>query len=210
MDSRLPWDDISIRVSKTALAREYEKSRIPETTSACIEDCSHPCGACGDEAPLVQNLIHEKPEKPAPPRPLEPGKISGRLLIQYKKTGISSYLQHLSIVDAFNRAILISGIDVGYSEGFNPAPRLETAQPLPIAIESNCEIASILLRTEADPDTCPGELNRHLPDGLSIDRCALFPVLPGKKQRTIGSLEWGSIYLVEVRQSSTLIRISRY
>ena len=196
IESPLPWDDISIRVSKSAHIREYEKALRFETTSACIENCTNPCGSCGDEVRIEQNSLHGEavinPEKEA----VITRKTEGRLLLQYSKTGIASYLQHLSIVDAFDRAILMSGIDVVYSEGFNPMPRFETTQPLPIAVESDCEMASMLLYSEVDPIECMNGLNLRLPAGLRIEAAAYFPMVSGKKQRTIGSLEWGSIFRI--------------
>ena len=195
-ESPLPWDDISIRVSKSAHIREYEKALRSETTSACIEDCTNPCGSCGDEVRIEKNSLHGEAVQTPEEKTVETRKTEGRLLLQYSKTGIASYLQHLSIVDAFDRAILMSGIDVVYSEGFNPMPRFETTQPLPIAVESDCEIASMLLYSEADPAECMNKLNLRLPSGLRIEAAAYFPMVGGKKQRTIGSLEWGSIFRI--------------
>ena len=200
----LPWDDISIRVSKRALVRELERSLRQETTSACIDECSDPCGACGDDARIVQNIIQDEvpavpnEEHPAPKRP------SGRLVLQYTKTASATFLQHLSIVEAFDRAILMSGLDVAYSEGFNPMPRFETAQPLPIALTSRCEIASILLCSPIDPAEALHALNLHLPGGLHIVSSAYYPIVAGKKQRTIGSLEWGSTYTIRRNEKAHL------
>ena len=200
LNSLLPWDDVSIKVSKKTLAREYSKSLIPETTSACIEGCENPCGACDEESCIDQDIIQMKARSAGPPIiPRLSPVISGRLLLQYSKVHISSYLQHLSIIDAFNRATLISGMDIAYSEGFNPMPRLETAQPISIGLESKCEIASMLLFTESDPIQCQIKLNKYLPEGLHVDHCVYFPIHSGKKQRTIGSLEWGSIYSIAPR-----------
>lgn len=105
-------------------------------------------------------------------------------------------MQHLSIVDAFDRAFLMSGLDIAYSEGFNPMPRFETAQPLPIAVESSSEIASLILRAAVDARAFIDSINGRLPAGLRIEEAAYFPIQEGKKQRTIGSLEWGSEYRI--------------
>jgi hypothetical protein len=120
------------------------------------------------------------------------------MIFRYSKTNIASYLQHLSIIDSFDRAFLISGLDMAYSEGFNPMPRFETAQPIPIAIQSKCEIASLLLYEEVEPRAFVAAVNQSLPAGLQIEEAAYYPLREGKKQRTIGSLEWGSEYLIRV------------
>jgi len=198
-DSRLPWEDISIRVSKPALLRELERSIRQESTSACMDECTNPCGACNDEVGIVDESIQGEAVEGSVAEvlvPAPPAAVSGRLVLQYSKKGIASYMQHLSVIDAFDRAILVSDIDVAYSEGFNPMPRFEAAQPLPIAVESDCEIASILLCSEVDPREAIRSIDKALPEGLRIVSGEYFPVLMGKKQRTIGSLEWGSVYTI--------------
>jgi hypothetical protein len=77
-------------------------------------------------------------------------------------------------------------------------PRFETAQPIPIAVQSKCEIASLLLYSEIEPDVFVSSLNEKLPEGLRIEEAAYYPLCEGKKQRTIGSLEWGSEYQISV------------
>jgi radical SAM family uncharacterized protein len=202
LESPLVWDDIGIRVSKNYLWREYEKSIVNETTSGCIEECISPCGACSDELGVVQNNIQKEMENSAvnsvgylPQKPV------GRLVFRYSKTAAAAYMQHLSVVDAFDRAILISRLNVHYSEGYNPQPRFETSQPIPIAVESQCEIASLILCEEADPKDCIAVLNPHLPTGIRIEEARFYPIVDGKKQRTIGSLEWGSEYEIRSLES---------
>jgi hypothetical protein len=193
--SPLVWDDIGIRVSKSFLWREYEKSINHETTSGCIEECVGPCGACSDELGIVQNTIQQE-MKNSVVASLEnlPRKPVGRLVFRYSKTTVAAYMQHLSVVDTFDRAILISKLKVHYSEGYNPQPRFETSQPIPIAVESQCEIASLILCEEVDPEYCIALLNPHLPSGIHIEEARYYPIVEGKKLRTIGSLEWGSEY----------------
>jgi hypothetical protein len=91
---------------------------------------------------------------------------------------------------------LISGIDVAYSEGFNPMPRIETTQPLAIAIESHEEVASVMLASPLDAEIFKESVNRHLPEGIFIEKAIYLAIVPGKKLWSIGSLEWGSDYRI--------------
>jgi radical SAM family uncharacterized protein/radical SAM-linked protein len=197
----LPWADIDIRVSKVTLERENQRSQLQELTSACVEDCVEPCGVCGNESKVGTNSIHansaETTESALASTKNNQLAIAGRMVFKYSKKRKASYLQHLSVVDAFDRAFLIAGINIAYSEGFNPMPRFETAQPLPIAVESSCEIGSLLLYSNTSPDTFISSLNLVLPEGLQIEEAVFFPMIIGKKQRTIGSLEWGSEYRID-------------
>ncbi len=199
----LPWDDVSIRVSRDALWAEYERSRRGETTSKCLEKCTHYCGSCSSESRItripervVKVVDNEKPvtaERRIP---------CWRLVISYNKQQEATFLQHLSVIDALARALMIANIPVLFSEGFNPSPRVETTQPLPIAVESKAEIASILLYDHVSVDDCIGILNEYLPKGLSIYNAKTFPIKTGAKQWTIGALEWGSVYEIRAKDDT--------
>jgi radical SAM family uncharacterized protein/radical SAM-linked protein len=189
----LPWDDVSVRVSKASFARELARAQAGELTSGCSDDCDHLCGSCADEAGLVQNTA--QPEVAAAPRPRE-NAPSTRLVFRFSKTGIARYYQHLSIVDALWRAFAIAEIPVSFSEGFNPMPRLETAQPLPLGLASLCEIGSVQLTEDLDTAAFIRAMNAHLPQGISIEEAVLFPIQIGMKQHSLGSLSWGSVFSI--------------
>jgi radical SAM family uncharacterized protein/radical SAM-linked protein len=210
IDEVLPWDDVGIRVSKAALKREYDKSQAQEFTSACMENCTEPCGSCSDEARVVNKTVQAEAkmapssEAKAPAEALAPAparKPIGRMVFKYCKEGPAAYMQHLSIIDAFERAFLMASLDIAYSEGFNPMPRLETAQPISIAIKSVCEIASILLLSKIESEAFVAAISSLLPKGLRILDAAYYSLQDGKKQRTIGSLEWGSVYAIKTGSS---------
>jgi radical SAM family uncharacterized protein/radical SAM-linked protein len=211
VEAPLPWDDISIRVSRKTLLRELDRSIKQELTSACEENCTGPCGVCGDKLGIVKKTTQAEAD-PAPAAesvpPALPRRPNGRIVFRYSKHGNAAYLQHLAIIDAFERAFLMSGMDIAYSEGFNPMPRLETAQPISIAIESECEIGSILICSDIDGQAFTDTLNRLLPDGLRVEEAHYYPLYEGKKQRTIGSLEWGSLYEIRCPSSDAADRLT--
>jgi hypothetical protein len=45
-----------------------------------------------------------------------------------------------------------------------------------------------------DPSVCITSWNSQLPKGIQIEEARFYPIVEGKKQRSIGSLEWGSEY----------------
>ena len=138
-------------------------------------------------------------EKPARQDLLEPGDC-GDCLIQYKKTGrLFPYLQHLSIVDAFDGHF---SSDVGYSKGFNPPLAWRPPEPLPMRNRSNCDrLYSSAHRGRSG--SCPGELNRHLCRALA-SIVVRFSRPAGKKQRTITRSNGVQSMAVEPAPSSTL------
>lgn len=87
----------------------------------------------------------------------------------FSKTGRLQYISHLDLQRAVTRLLLRTGLPIGFSEGFNPHPKLNFAQPLSIFQESLCEVmefrldgtdglteASVLdaLRRCAPPELC--------------------------------------------------------
>lgn len=74
------------------------------------------------------------------------------LRIEFEKVGMLKFISHLDLCrtmrEAFNRA----RVPVGYSEGFNPHPKMTFALPLSIGCESVCELMDIKVPEDADGD----------------------------------------------------------
>lgn len=63
--------------------------------------------------------------------------------IKFSKVGDLMYISHLDLSRSMQRIIVRSGVDIWYSEGFNPQPRIVFALPLPVGVESECELMDI-------------------------------------------------------------------
>lgn len=87
-----------------------------------------------------------------------------KIRIRYSKTGSAKYISHLDLTRIFQRAMLRAGVDLCYSQGFNPHPYLSVALPLSVGFESLCEIIDIGVLSEYNP--CTQEIKT--PDGLNI------------------------------------------
>jgi hypothetical protein len=196
-NSKLPWDDISVRVSSAFLRSELEKAERLETTSACMENCTHSCGSCSEESMIVRNTIQPKVSEIPVSARISPIVHAGRFVFSFRKEGIAKYYQHLSIIEAFSRGLLMADIGAAFSEGFNPMPRLETVQPLPIAVGSDAEIASLIMTEKMETNDFMARMNDRLPEGLRILTARWYPIEAGIKQRSIGSLSWGSVFRIE-------------
>ncbi|HUW63839.1 MAG TPA: TIGR03936 family radical SAM-associated protein [Spirochaetia bacterium] len=88
--------------------------------------------------------------------------------ICYQKTGPASYLSHLDLMRVMERSVRRAGLPLAYSEGFNPHPKMAFASPLPVGISGEEELADIELGEEVAPDMLREDLNRYLPEGLSV------------------------------------------
>lgn len=206
-EEKLPWEDVSIRVSKAVLKREWERSQRGELTSACEDNCTMPCGSCSDDEGVVYN--YEQPEA-IPPPPSTRSASAGLLLFRYEKQGLAAFYPHLGIVEALERALSIAGVPVSMSEGFNPAPRLEISQPLPLGVSSRYEVAQAVLCLDPEVwvgagglDSLRSIINAALPRGLSIASLETTGLgLPQKKRQSLGSLTWGSSFRISLRPAA--------
>ncbi len=69
-------------------------------------------------------------------------------MIKFKVWGALRYLSHAEMLRLFQRACVRAGINVRYSRGFNPRPKLSLPLPRPVGVESDDEILS--LRVDKD------------------------------------------------------------
>ncbi len=94
-----------------------------------------------------------------------------KIRITFKKTGVMRYISHLDLQRAFTRALVRSGLDITYSEGFNPHPKIAFAIPLSMYQESICEVVDFGLNTQTDTDAVTSLLTAALPSGIEITGC---------------------------------------
>jgi len=87
-----------------------------------------------------------------------------KVRFHYSKTGTARYLSHLDLMATIKRGFLRAGLELSYSQGFNPHPYMSVALPLPVGCESLCELIDVGL-TE---DIIPELKDITLPDGLEI------------------------------------------
>jgi radical SAM family uncharacterized protein len=193
IDEPLPWDDVDIRVSRRTLLREYKFSFAGERTPCCQDACSVNCGSCSKEHGIVHDTAH--PEVVGVTYPSR-GHIIGSILFQFTKKKGAAFIQHLALKESFERAMAIAGLPVMHSEGYNPLPRLELSPPLPLGVQSECEIGLVLLCEELSSDTFMQSLSSLLPSGIQIVCAEWFGISKSQKRHTLGSMSWGSLFSV--------------
>jgi len=94
--------------------------------------------------------------------------MSYKLRLRFSKTGRAKYISHLDLMATMRRALLRAGLDLKYSEGFNPHPYMSIALPLPIGSGSVCELMDVGTTADLHPDDLPGMINKVLPEGLEV------------------------------------------
>ncbi len=97
--------------------------------------------------------------------------------IKFCKCGRLQYISHLDLQRTMARVIARCNIPVWYTKGFNPHPKLVFGAPLPVGVESECELLDLRLDKEVTPETLKAMLNAK----LTGEMCALDVYIPNRK-----------------------------
>ena len=168
----LPWDHINTQLTKTFLATEWESALQGGYTPDCrVNDCNQ-CGVCDFEKiePLTHQTFAENRVKERLPD-VKQQTAYKKLSVFYRKQGQAKYFGHLELVNIFLRALKRADVEIKFSEGFHPKPKVSFDNPLPVGIESLKERFIVTVPDYIKPQTVMDGLNAHLPAGLSITHC---------------------------------------
>jgi len=88
--------------------------------------------------------------------------------IKFSKTGDLMYISHLDLARTMQRIMVRSGVDIWYSEGFNPQPRIVFALPLPVGVESTCELMDIKINHPMELDEIKERIQRNFPADMKV------------------------------------------
>jgi len=64
-------------------------------------------------------------------------------VVKFRVWGVLRYLSHAEMLGTLQRACVRAGINVRYSQGFNPRPKLSLPLPRPVGVESDDEVLSL-------------------------------------------------------------------
>lgn len=104
-----------------------------------------------------------------------------KIRVAYTKKNEARYIAHLDLTRVFDRALRRAGIEVAYSEGFNPHPKIAFGPPLPVGVEGEREYVDIGIKItpDSDPvifvDKILKRLQEQLPEGIEIVGSTILP-----------------------------------
>lgn len=87
---------------------------------------------------------------------------------KFIKNGEMKYISHLDLVRLFHRVLRRAGIDIAYSQGFNPHPIISFATALSLGVESTGEYFDLKLNEEMPIGEFKEKVNEHMPKGIQI------------------------------------------
>jgi len=116
-----------------------------------------------------------------------------RLRLRFSKGARLKYISHLDLIRLWHRAFRRAGLELAYSEGFNPHPRIHIAAPLPLGVTGESELMDVVFAKEYMPQSVGLSVNAQLPPGIKIEQVMQVALtvssLQGQVRRAIYRVE---------------------
>lgn len=100
-----------------------------------------------------------------------------RVRIEYSKKGPIRYIGHLDLMHTFFRALKRANLPVSYTQGFNPRIKCSFSPALPLGFASEAEYIELYLDKKIDISSSTGNLQKELPEGLTVRDMEKLPLL---------------------------------
>jgi len=162
----LPWDHISAGVTKAFLLREWDRALHGQATPDCRRKCLE-CGVCDHRE--IDPVLCDDRGIPAEPSPApDHGRASRKYRVTFSKTGHARHLSHLELMRLFMRAFKRARLDLVYSKGFHPMPKVSFDSALPVGTESIQETLVLQVFDTMSAPPIKERLEGQLPEGVRI------------------------------------------
>lgn len=168
LEKDLPWDFIDIGVEKEWLIQEYKDALKNTTKPSCETGCVN-CGVCKNfKTKKEMDKPYSFKSKAIEKKELNQSAISEKYRIKLTKTGLLRYFSHLDWQNTFFKALARSGLNIAFSQGFNPSMKVSLGVALPLFIESECELIDIEIYDDLKIEDLQLKLEKILPQGCQI------------------------------------------
>lgn len=92
-----------------------------------------------------------------------------KVRVKFSKTGSMKFIGHLDVMRYFQKAIRRSGIDIAYSQGFNPHQLISFAAPLGVGLTSDSEYMDMELKSSFSSKEAMDRLNAAMNDEIRVE-----------------------------------------
>ena len=94
--------------------------------------------------------------------------MSKLIRVKYKKEDEMIFISHLDLQRLLQRAFRRAKINLSYSEGFNPHPKMSYGNALALGVESQGEYVDIEIEDDIEVKEFLERINQQLPDGIKF------------------------------------------
>jgi radical SAM-linked protein len=117
--------------------------------------------------------------------------MKSTLAIRFSVSGLCGYLSHQEMMRLFQRAFVRAGLNLWFSRGFNPRPRITMPLPRPVGVNSLAELICVNIEQDENQSFDTAEaaenLQKQMPEAVRIDSLDFYP---GKKSFLPRSAEY--------------------
>ncbi|HOV14058.1 MAG TPA: TIGR03960 family B12-binding radical SAM protein, partial [Spirochaetota bacterium] len=170
IDDKLIWENIDVGLSKEYLKTENQKSVDLILTPNCKEQCEPDCSICGEKVKSVEAVKDEKIIFDNDDKVENREKKLTRYLLEFSKLNLLKFIGHIDTIKYFERLFFITDISIFFTEGFNPHPKMQFSNPLPLGIESSCELLEFFTNYDYDEKYLLETLKFYENPNLPINR----------------------------------------
>ncbi len=170
-DEVLPWDIIDIGVNKSWFEEQYQLAMQNKSITPCEFNCVK-CGVCSNfKTHKISDKEYKSEKQLSVKNDKEREKYKYRLTIE--KTDEMCYISHLDLQNTIVKMLFRSGLDLCFSQGFNPTPEFSLGIALPLFVESECELIDIKIYNKLSPEELINRLNNVLPKKIRVKKAVL-------------------------------------
>ncbi len=166
LNEELPWDIIDVGIDKSWFIEQYNNALNAKNITPCEFNCVN-CGVCKN---LKTHKVTDKPYTAATKDDIK--NSEERTPVKYRlkltKENEMRYISHLDWQNTIIKMLYRSGLDLCFSQGFNPTPKFSLGIALPIFVESKCEMIDIEIYNKIPENELTEKLNSVLPDNIRV------------------------------------------
>jgi len=168
-DALLPWEVIDTGVSRKYMEREYERAISAKVTKDCSTGA---CADCGLKCRPGEGKVSPDRSPVTPLMQRQPSNVRKPIRVRalFEKTGVLRDISHRELITAITRALNRAGVELAYSQGFHPQPKVSLGPPLSLGVEGAGEYFDMEMLPLRPLRSLMEDINAVLPGGLRVLR----------------------------------------
>jgi len=123
-----------------------------------------------------------------------------RVRITYAKGGELMYTGNLDMQKVWERTFRRAGLELAYSQGFHPQPRMHLACPLPVGFTSQSELLDFWVNSDEDLHRIQEKLKSALQPGITVKQMHTIPLDNKPLQTLVTAAKYNVFFDVDVKK----------